>query len=66
MFDNQIINLNMLPISNNQTNTNKSLQQQQGHSPADNSQNSRRRQLPQLPFAKPPDNAEKGKNIFGI
>jgi len=56
----------MLPISNNQTNTNKSLQQQQGHSPADNSQNSRRRQLPQLPFAKPPDNAEKGKNIFGI
>ena len=62
MFDNQLINLNMLPInSNNQTNTSKTLQQQQSQSPADNSQNSKRRQLPQLPFAKPPDNAEKGK-----
>lgn len=57
MFDNQFLNLNMLPInSNNQTNLNKTLQQQshlsQTTTPDNanaNQSNSRRRQLPQIP-----------------
>lgn len=68
MFDNQLLNLNMLPINSNKNlQQQQQHQQQQGQTTADNtptSQNSRRRQLPQLPG---PSSADKcNKKILKI
>ena len=71
MFDNQLLNLNMLPInSNNQANLNKNLPQHGQTTLVDNNnnnqnniQNSRRRQLPLPPgmTSKQSDNNNTGK-----